>query len=104
MNWIVNATLRLLYPRDRPGTHCRGGWIDLKDGLEWVRKISPTPGFDPRTVQSVASRYTDWVIAGAIWIKSKDRTAGDGEEQVLPKGLCTIIEGNGGVLPPAVHT
>jgi len=27
-----------------------------------VRKISPPPGFDPRTVQSVASRYTDWAI------------------------------------------
>jgi hypothetical protein len=27
-----------------------------------VRKISPTPGFDPRTVQPVASRYTDWTI------------------------------------------
>jgi len=25
-----------------------------------VRKISPLPGFDPRTVQPVASRYTDW--------------------------------------------
>jgi hypothetical protein len=25
-----------------------------------VRKISPPPGFDPRTVQPVASRYTDW--------------------------------------------
>ena len=24
-----------------------------------VRKMSPPPGFDPRTVQSVASRYTD---------------------------------------------
>ena len=28
-----------------------------------VRKISPTPGFDPRAVQPVASRYTDWAIA-----------------------------------------
>ena len=27
-----------------------------------VRKISPPPGFDPRTVQSVASRYTDYAI------------------------------------------
>ena len=26
----------------------------------WVRKISTPPGFDPRTVQYVASRYTDW--------------------------------------------
>ena len=24
-----------------------------------VRKISPPPGFDPQTVQPVASRYTD---------------------------------------------
>ena len=29
---------------------------------ERVRKISPPPGFDPRTVQPVASRYTDWDI------------------------------------------
>jgi len=27
-----------------------------------VRKVSPLPGFDPRTVQPVASRYTDWAI------------------------------------------
>jgi hypothetical protein len=25
----------------------------------WVRKISPPPGFDPRTVQPVESRYTE---------------------------------------------
>jgi hypothetical protein len=27
-----------------------------------VLKISPSPGFDPRTVQPVASRYTDYAI------------------------------------------
>ena len=27
-----------------------------------VRKISPTPEFDTRTAQTVASRYTDWTI------------------------------------------
>jgi len=32
---------------------------------EQVRKISPPPGFDPRTVQPVASRYTDWAITAA---------------------------------------
>ena len=31
-----------------------------------VRKISPLPGFDPRTVQAVANRYTDWAIPAAI--------------------------------------
>jgi hypothetical protein len=28
-----------------------------------VLEISPPPGFDFRTVQLVASRYTDWAIA-----------------------------------------
>ena len=27
-----------------------------------VRKISPPPGLDPRTVQPATSRYTDWAI------------------------------------------
>jgi hypothetical protein len=31
-----------------------------------LRKISPPPGFDPRTVQPVASRYTDWAILGHL--------------------------------------
>ena len=31
-----------------------------------VRKISPPPGFDPRTVQPVASRYTDWAMGTEI--------------------------------------
>jgi hypothetical protein len=25
--WVVNATPRLLYPRERPGTHCIGGSV-----------------------------------------------------------------------------
>ena len=31
-----------------------------------VRKISPLPGLDPRTVQPVASRYTDWAIPAHV--------------------------------------
>jgi len=27
-----------------------------------VRNFSPSPGSDPRTVESVAGRYTDWAI------------------------------------------
>jgi hypothetical protein len=45
-----------LYPREKPGTHCTRGWVGLSGQ---VRKMSPPPGFDPRTVQPVASRYTD---------------------------------------------
>jgi hypothetical protein len=33
-----------------------------KGRSERVRKISPPPGLDPRTVQPVASRYTDCAV------------------------------------------
>jgi len=33
-----------------------------------VRKISLPPGFDPRTVQPVASRYTDYLQIGLLYI------------------------------------
>ena len=33
-----------------------------------VHKISPPSGFDPRTVQPVASRYTDWAIPAHAFI------------------------------------
>jgi hypothetical protein len=36
----------------------RLGGTQGRSGL--VRKILPPPGFDPRTVQPVASRYTDY--------------------------------------------
>jgi hypothetical protein len=32
----------------------------------WVRKISPPPGFDPRTFQPVVSRCTDYAIPAHI--------------------------------------
>ena len=33
-----------------------------QDRYGWVRKTSPPQGFDPRTVQPVASHCTDWAI------------------------------------------
>jgi hypothetical protein len=32
-----------------------------------VRKILPPLGFDPRTIQPVTIRYTDWAIRAQIW-------------------------------------
>ena len=32
MGWVVNATPRPLYPRERPGTHCTGGWVGTRAG------------------------------------------------------------------------
>ena len=42
-----------------PETHCTGGWVALGPDWTGVRKMSHPPGFDPRTVQPVAGRYTD---------------------------------------------
>ena len=33
-----------------------------------VQKISIPPGFDPRTVQPVASRCTDWAVSALPWV------------------------------------
>ena len=49
-----------LYPRERPGTHCTGGWVGPRAGVDRRGKISPPPEFDPRTIQPVATRYTDY--------------------------------------------
>jgi hypothetical protein len=36
----------VLYPRERPGTHCTGGWVGPRAGLDW-RKISPHRNSNP---------------------------------------------------------
>ena len=62
---VVNAKLRPLYPREKSGTHCIGGWVGPRAGLDGCGKSRPPhpPRFDPRTVQPVvASRYTDCAI------------------------------------------
>ena len=56
MGWVVNATYRLLYPRERPGTYCTEGWLAPRAGLDGCGKSHPLPGFYPWTVQPVASR------------------------------------------------
>jgi hypothetical protein len=64
--WVVNATPRPLYPRERDCTLYRrlGGCPGSRS--EWERKISLVPGFDPRTAQPVANRSIDWAIP-AYW-------------------------------------
>jgi hypothetical protein len=78
-------TLRVLVVSHRRfGTTYRSNlqWLTLEDGTdrlsrnignklllfaERVRKISPPPGFDPLTVQPVASRYNDYAIPAHSW-------------------------------------
>jgi hypothetical protein len=32
--WVVSTTPRPLYPRERPSTHCTGGWVGPRAGLD----------------------------------------------------------------------
>ena len=50
----------ILYSRERPGTHCTGGCVENRAGLDRYGKSRLPPGFDPRTFQPVANRYSDW--------------------------------------------
>ena len=63
---MVNTTLRPLYLRERPGTPCIGGWVGPRACLDGCGKSRPPPGFDTRTVQSLASRCTDCVITAHV--------------------------------------
>ena len=63
MGSVVNSTPRPLYP----GEETR--YLIVQEagrapGSAWTRaeNFAPPPGFDPLTVQRVASRYTDWAI------------------------------------------
>ena len=48
-------------PPGNTGTHRIGGWLGPRAGLNWCGKSRPT-GIRSRTVELVASRYTDCAI------------------------------------------
>jgi hypothetical protein len=39
---VVSTTPRPLYPREIPGTHCTGGWVGPRAGLDVCEKSRPT--------------------------------------------------------------
>jgi hypothetical protein len=39
---VVSPTLRPLYPQERPGTPCTGGWICLGARLDSTENLTPT--------------------------------------------------------------
>ena len=38
MGWVVNAEPQPLYPLERPRSHCVGGWVDPRAGLDGCGK------------------------------------------------------------------
>jgi hypothetical protein len=39
--WVVSTTPRPLYPWEKPGTHCTGGWVGPRAGLDVCEKSRP---------------------------------------------------------------
>jgi hypothetical protein len=40
--WVVSTTPRPIYLRERPGTHCTGGWVSPRACLDRCEKLAPT--------------------------------------------------------------
>jgi len=53
-----------LYPRERPGTHCTGGWVGPRAGLDGRKNLVPT-GIRSRTVQLVAQSL--YLLSCRVW-------------------------------------
>ena len=58
---MANDTLCRLYLwGNSPGAHCTEGWVGSRAGLDgWWNSRLPHRDFEPRTVQPVASCYTE---------------------------------------------
>jgi hypothetical protein len=54
--------LAALPPRKGPDTHCIGGWVGPRAGLDGYGKSRPPSEFDPQPAKPGASRYTDCAI------------------------------------------
>jgi len=46
----------------KPSTYCIGGWVGPRTGLDRCGKLASPPGFDPQTIQPIASCYTNCSI------------------------------------------
>jgi hypothetical protein len=57
MEWVVKATPRPLYPLERPGTHCTGGWMGPRADLGVCGKYRPS---------KMCSRYKIYFIEQQI--------------------------------------
>ena len=57
--WVVSTILRMLYPRKKKNPTAIVQGDECASGPLWTEQKIYHLGSDPRTVQTVASRYTD---------------------------------------------
>jgi hypothetical protein len=78
----------------RPGTHCIGGCVGSRAGLDRCGKSCPPPGLDPRTLKPVASHYANWANPVHIDWHSRPIFIGIQWTQYDDCRLLRFIEGN----------
>jgi hypothetical protein len=61
--YLTSDLDKSVWSTSRPGRFNPGPGTQPKSRSGRLRETSPSPGFDPRTFQPVASRYIDWAIA-----------------------------------------
>jgi hypothetical protein len=57
MEWVVKAMARPLDPRERSGTHCIGGWVGPRAGLDGYGKSRPQRDSIPDRPARSQSQY-----------------------------------------------
>jgi hypothetical protein len=60
MGFVVKAKPRPIYSRKWLRINWIGGWVDRRAVLDGCEKSRTRPWFDPRTIQLVENRYTDY--------------------------------------------
>jgi hypothetical protein len=72
MGWMIKVTLRSLYPQDRPGTRCAGGWVGPRTGLDGCGKSRPhrelNPGPPSRKQVAVPTELKDNIYLFPIFM------------------------------------
>jgi hypothetical protein len=77
----------------KPGTHCVGGWVGPRAGLDgWGKSPPPPPEFDSRTVQPVASRYTGYAKRPTVinWKPNKWRRVKSNRDMFLTESMFSL--------------
>jgi hypothetical protein len=59
--------LAALYPRERPGTHCTGGWVGPSAGLDWCGKSRLHRDSIPGPSSPVAQSLYRLSYPGPLW-------------------------------------
>jgi len=66
-NQVVSTTIRPFIPWKDSVPFANESWVGLGTLLDVYGKFRPTPEFDPRTVQPVTIRNTDYAILASIY-------------------------------------